>query len=362
MRATAVGLPSFRFDVSYRRVGQLIGLINKFMPSALFAIAATLMATSALPPAQPAPPEHLSVMSYNVHGLPWPMTRGRAKALRAIRDRLAGMRVTGDQPHLVLLQEAFTGDAKAIALKTGYKYVVNGPSRGDRVAETAGPRTKQFARGGHWLKGEGDGTLADSGLLVLSDYPVLEVKRMPYARHACAGFDCLANKGMVLVRVAVPGAAQPLTVVDTHMNSRGASGVRHRRADTAYAWQAEQLRTFVRNNVPAAAPAIVAGDFNIGRTDYRRAMITGGGGVLPGSADALRTALGNGLRLPDQASAQAVVAMGNDWMFARGGCSTSLTLESVAVPFGREPNGASLSDHLGYVAHYRVENSASACG
>ena len=282
------------------------------MTSILVALAATLAATPALPAAQPAPAAQLSVLSYNVHGLPWPLTKGRPKALHAIRDRLTAMRLKGDQPHLVLLQEAFSGDAKAIARKTGYKYVVNGPARDDRVAEPADSRTQQFARADRKLKGEGDGTWEDSGLLVLSDYPVLDMKRMPYARSACAGFDCLANKGVVLVRVAVPGAAQPLTVVDTHMNSRGASGVGHSRADTAYGWQAEQLRAFVRDNVPAAAPAIVAGDFNIGKTAYRRAMITGGGGVLPGAADALRTALGNGLRLADQAEAHAVVTKGDD--------------------------------------------------
>src|SRR3954449_12256131 len=109
------------------------------MVSVLVSAAAALAMTSALPPAQPAPAAQLSVMSYNVHGLPWPMTRGRPKALRAIRDRLVGMRAKGDQPHLVLLQEAFSGDAKAIARKTGYNYVVNGPSRGDRVAEPTSP-------------------------------------------------------------------------------------------------------------------------------------------------------------------------------------------------------------------------------
>ena len=49
-------------------------------------------------------------------------------------------------------------------------------------------------------------------------------------------------------------------------------------------------------------------------------------------------------------------------MFARGGCSTRLSLENITVPFGREPDGTSLSDHLGYVANYRVDNAGDACG
>ena len=339
-----------------------VGIVNpggSIVPFVLLTFAAALGAQPTLPPA---PATDLSVMSYNVHGLPWPMANGRAKALRAIGKRLAAMRVNGDQPHLVLLQEAFTGAAKSIAVKAGYRYVVNGPGRDDRAAAATDPNLQQFSRDGNMFKGEGDGTFADSGLLILSDYPVMEVKRLPYARSACAGFDCLANKGMVLVRVSVPGVAQPLTVIDTHMNSRGSSGVRLSRADAAYGRQAEQLRAFVGSNVPRTDPAIVAGDFNIGKTAYRHAMITGGGGVLPGSTDALRTALGDGLKLPDQTAAQAIVTHNKDWMFARGGRCTTLTLQSVAVPFARESDGTSLSDHFGYVAHYAVESTAGACG
>jgi endonuclease/exonuclease/phosphatase family metal-dependent hydrolase len=339
--------------------GKIANCGNKPVTIALLPIAAALAANLSL---QPAPTSDLSVMSYNVHGLPWPIAKERAPALRAIGERLAAMRRDGDQPHLVLLQEAFTSDAKSIARESGYPYVVTGPNRRDRVAATTPADAKQFTRADDRFKGEGDGTLEDSGLLVLSDYPVLQVKRMPYARYTCAGFDCLANKGMVLVQVAVPGVAQPVAVIDTHMNSRGSSGVRLARADAAYGRQAEQLRAFVGANVPAATPAIVAGDFNIGKAGYRRAMITGGGGVLPGATDALRTALGEGLKLRDQAAAQEIVTRDKDWMFARGGHCTLLDLQSVAVPFAREPNGKSLSDHFGYVAHYAIENAPAVCG
>jgi endonuclease/exonuclease/phosphatase family metal-dependent hydrolase len=104
-----------------------------------------------------------------------------------------------------------------------------------------------------------------------------------------------------------------------------------------------------------ASPAIVAGDFNIGKSDYRRNMITAGEGVLPGSKDALRTAITEGLQSPDQPAAEAIVASGKDWMFERSGGFTGLTLERVTVPFGLEANGRSLSDHFGYVAYYRVD-------
>ena len=300
--------------------------------------------------------QDISIMSYNVHGLPWPFTHGRPGALRKIGARLAAMRAAGEQPHLVLLQEAFSHNAKAIAREAGYPYAVRGPGCGDRWRAHPDVGEMQFIRGDNKLKGEGDGTFEDSGLLVLSDYPIVDVKRMAYARFACAGYDCLANKGMLLVRVAVPGAAKPLTVVDTHMNSRGASGVPPQRSDAAYARQAQELREFVEANVPADAPSIVAGDFNIKRDTYRRAMIIGGGGVLTGAQDAIRSALSGSAALDDKAAVDTIADRGADWLFARGGGGTQLTLEKVSVPFGREPNGKSLSDHYGYVAHYSMGN------
>ena len=48
--------------------------------------------------------------------------------------------------------------------------------------------------------------------------------------------------------------------------------------------------------------------------------------------------------------------MGPVRLFARGGAGTQLTLEKVSVPFGKEPNGKSLSDHYGYVAYYSMGN------
>ena len=174
-------------------------------------------------------PTDLSVLSYNAHGVPWPIARHRKGALRQIGQSLAAMRANGDQPNIVLLQEAFTKPAKRIAALGDYRYAVAGPTRHDRMGAVRNPLTRLFTAREHRGKGEHDGTIEDSGLLVLSDYPIVDVKRMPYPRFACAGFDCLANKGVVLVRVQIPGSAELVTIIDTHMNSRGASGVAERR-------------------------------------------------------------------------------------------------------------------------------------
>lgn len=299
----------------------------------------------------------VSIMSYNVHGLPWPIAARRPTALREIGARLAEMRAAGTEPHLVLLQEAFTADAKAIGKEAGYPYVVRGPDREERSKTPADFHQEDFGRAANRLKGEGDGTVEDSGLLILSDYPVLDIRRMPYSRFACAGFDCLANKGVLLVKVAIPGTSDPLVVIDTHLNSRGASGVRRSRADMAFAWQAVQLREFVGANVPSSAPAVVAGDFNIGRITYRQEIIGADNPALEGADDALRAALAGKAAVQDKADAEAIAEKGKDWMFVRSGTATTLKLQEVAVPFGRDARGKSLSDHLGYVSYYALQST-----
>lgn len=310
--------------------------------------------SAASPITPPSAAATLSVLSYNIHGVPWPIATHRPSALRHIGETLAAMRRAGDQPHVVLLQEAFTRRAKDIASLGDYPFAVTGPTRHDRLGASADAEQRSFSTHDRSAKGEHDGTIEDSGLLVLSDYPIVEVRRMPYPRFACAGFDCLANKGMLLVRVMVPGSAEPVDIIDTHMNSRGASGVADVRSDLAYHWQAQSLRQFVTANVPADAPAIVAGDFNIGVASDRLADVTGSGGVLEGGVDSVRTAVGGAVANPDAAATLAIANHNKDWMFGRSGTRTQLRLEGVTVPFGPNAAGHMLSDHMGYIATYRV--------
>ena len=317
-------------------------------------VAAAIASSSPIPP-PPALP-NLSVLSYNIHGVPWPIAMHRPHALRQIGQALAEMRLEGKQPNVVVLQEAFTRRAKRMVSLGDYRYIVAGPSRHDRFVPPEDPEQRLFSSRDRAIKGEHVGKIEDSGLLVMSDYPIIAVKRMPYPRFACAGFDCLANKGMLLVQIQVPGIAQPVVIVDTHMNSRGASGVADVRSDRAYDWQVQSLHQFVRANVPSDAPAIVAGDFNIGNVPNRLADVTADGGIMPGGIDAVRQAVNGTVENPDSANTAAIARHGKDWMFGRSGSRTELSLQSVTVPFGRGADGHMLSDHMGYIAHYRVES------
>ena len=219
----------------------------------------------------------LTVLTYNVHGLPWPFARNRSSALVEIGSRLQAMRAAGTQPHVVLLQEAFTGDAKRVAEKAGYAYVVDGPSRklAAPVFAKAGPGAL-FAAGASWFKGETQGKLLDSGLRILSDYPVLKVSRAAFPADACAGFDCLANKGVVMATLAVPGPlgrTTPIAVATTHLNSGRASGVDKARAMEAYRRQLTVLDRFFAAHREPGVPLIFAGDFNAGRRPARRELL-----------------------------------------------------------------------------------------
>jgi hypothetical protein len=76
-------------------------------------------------------------------------------------------------------------------------------------------------------KGEGWGKWGSSGLWVLSNHPIDWVKSHAY--RYCAGLDCLANKGVMLVSDPCPGLPTPVEIADTHLNSNGASGVPRKR-------------------------------------------------------------------------------------------------------------------------------------
>lgn len=315
-----------------------------------------------LPPLDPQAP--LSVMTYNVEGLPWPVRWGRGAALESIGERLAWLRQRGRQPHVVALQEAFSDDAKAIGKAAGYANVVAGPSATER--DGGNVSDWRFIDAERWVKGETEGKVLDSGLLILSDYPVVRVRRMAFPAGACAGYDCLANKGAVMVTVKIPGVSTPVDIVDTHLNSRHASGVPDLRSNAAYARQTAVLGKFLSANHDPATPLLVAGDFNMGPRPVRRAALLAAleptSGVTPGSSvrDGLSGCLARSdAAVGDPADARWILRRGRDWQFIGNGTAATLAPRDATVLFGREPGGAMLSDHMGFEVTYRVAKPAA---
>ena len=305
-------------------------------------------------PADTRDSRQISIMTYNVAGLPFPVALDRAAPLQEIGTRLAGLRQEGRQPHVVLLQEAFTPEAKSIAALAGYRYVAHGP--GEAEAPSGGTTTMPLAyrSADSWRKGETEGKWADSGLIVLFDYPIVHVARRAFAADACAGFDCLAAKGVLLAWIKVPGSVAPMVVGDTHLNSRAATGVPAARADAAYAEQLREAREFVAAQVSPRTSIVFGGDFNVGH-DPRRVALAAPARVLAGAGaeatDRFQSTHPLGLTDHDM---QAVVTRGKDKQFYRPGAGRTLRLATVSVPFGIAQGGFRLSDHLGYVASYAI--------
>lgn len=303
----------------------------------------------------------LSIMTYNVEGLPWPVATGRSAKLEQIAQRLHDLRVRGVNPHVVLLQESFSGDARAIGRRAGYPYMVSGMSADAPTIAPMSAQDRAFAARARWAKGEDMGKFLGSGLEILSDYPIVGVRRMAYPAFACAGYDCLANKGALLASIAVPGIATPVDIVTTHLNSRHASGVPDSRSLYAYRRQAAFLSDFIRSVHDTGRPLVVAGDFNVSAPARRAALLsnvitrwTAAGPIR----DALHQAAAQNIAL--SADARQSMAHARDWEFFAPGEKAALRLRRIDVPFGHAADGSMLSDHIGYSATYSLAPVAAA--
>lgn len=294
----------------------------------------------------------LSVMTYNIHGLPWPIAWDRPAQFSRMADTLRALRAKGLNPHIVVLQEAFTQDAQAIGKAAGYRYIVDGPSVDMTNAEHPTPADARYASMASWFHGEDLGKYVGSGLQILSDYPIVGVRKMVFPSYACAGYDCFANKGALLASIRIPGRSDPVDIVTTHLNSRHASGVEEARSIYAYRLQTKFLTEFIRKAHDPSRALIVAGDFNVGRAQPRRSDLllhVRNTWAQDGDIDdAYGAAAAAGMTLPPDAIFSRKRA--RDWQFYAPGRLTDIELDRIEVPFGHATDGSMLSDHVGYTA------------
>jgi endonuclease/exonuclease/phosphatase family metal-dependent hydrolase len=223
----------------------------------------------------------ISVLVFNVAGLPWPLACGntsrdldengeripiacnRAEALKKIGDMLAELRERDSAPDIIMMQEAFISASAEIPERGGYPNWVAGPSASDLGSEVSDRASAEFIAERQFWKGEKLGKRQSSGLVLASNFPILELHNHPFNQWECAGYDCLANKGLLLVRIEIPGVPDPLEVVTTHFNSRGASGVTSDRARDAHNLQVDEADEFLLQATNSDNPEIWGGDLNM---------------------------------------------------------------------------------------------------
>jgi endonuclease/exonuclease/phosphatase family metal-dependent hydrolase len=328
----------------------------------LEAIALVATVTAAPPPvpsaaeALPAPAvqtasTEVSVLTYNVKGLPWPFARHRASALREIGRELATLRAEGRQPDIVLIQEGFREEVADLVKASGYRYWAQGPTRSDRVRAGAPPvEARDFRSRRDFRVGEGWGKFANAGLHVLSDAPITDVADIAY--RYCAGFDCLANKGAMLARIALPQVPGEIDVVNTHLNSKRASRASLKRSLEAHNLQVEELLTFIGSHRTAGAPLLVGGDFNVKGSaarydhlaDSRPYKVVSEFCSAPTSACEGQ---------PAQAGVQPWLRS-QDLQGFEAAPAVDVRPVRVDTVFARNASGAGLSDHDGYLVRYRL--------
>ena len=314
----------------------------------------------------------ISVLTYNVAGLPWPLGCGKASrdldaageripiacdrsgALEEIGDALGRLRERGTVPDIIMLQEAFIAAAAEIPKRGGYPNWVAGPAASDPGRNVSDRASSEFVAARKFWKGEKLGKFQTSGLVVASNFPILEVFNHPFNQWECAGFDCLANKGVTLVRIEIPGVPDLLEVATTHFNSRGASGVTSERARDAHNLQVDEANEFLERATNQDNPEIWGGDLNMRHADDRiDHFVERAGGDLQEVSS---------FCLDEKNDCEVRIDWGTDrpWYETQdlqgwfSGKRVDVTPTRVEAMFDEPVDGMMPSDHNGVVVYYRL--------
>ncbi|WP_137389790.1 endonuclease/exonuclease/phosphatase family protein [Rhodoligotrophos defluvii] len=314
------------------------------------AVVAVTAATAAQP-APPAPPPGslaIRVLTYNVNDLPWPLRADSQKELAYIGKDLARRMAEGTAPDVVFLQEAFTSRSESLIKNAGYPYVAKGPGRRRTYGKRNGASTDKVIR----MRSEGTSTnsthYVNSGLYVLSRYPIM-AKNTDVFGNNCSGNDCLANKSVMHVRIALPGPFKPLDMITTHMDSNIRTEASEKERLKAHKGQTDTIAAFIDELVRPRA-AIFAGDMNIRRPPERYDYLI----QQTGAVDAGRLCFDTKPKcvLGPIASEKQIWSFTNDHQMIIPGNNYTITPVYMTRNYDEKPKGRELSDHLGFEAIY----------
>lgn len=264
----------------------------------------------------------LKVLTYNVKGLPLITDLDR---LKAIGEILAERRRRGDEPDVVLLQEAFARKAKRVRSRAGYPHAIRGVSGVRGV----------FAN--------------DSGLEILSNHPI--VARWARPLHDCAFPECLVGKSVLGVALELPDVPEPIQVFTTHLQA-------DTRNEPVRRNQIDDITVFLQRIRFGRDPAVFAGDFNFKprHPSYhkflRETPFADAGAACLGAPGACEVVVG----LHGRTDWTDVWKTSNDRQFFYQPPASPVRIEPIRVirNFTEEVDGRLLSDHWGYEVHYRI--------
>lgn len=302
------------------------------------------------------PPQSLSIMTYNIEGLPWPARSGRGPFLEAISAELARMDTVGALPEVVVFQEAFSTSALEAAANNPHPVLAFGPRR--RTDTSFARAIDPALQRRNILRGEWGIKVFGGGLAVASHYPISVVAIEPFGPRSCAGWDCLSNKGMMLVQVHLPGLTDPVEVLTTHMNSQGSSGVSVEKQTAAHRVQSEQLAQFIDQHSISDNPLVIAGDFNMRGSPQRFDAFERETGFNLARRYCLEAQSNQ-----DRENCEIAVSFDGDapWLDTQDlqifddGAHIALRPTRLEAWFDGEDAGGELSDHDAYIVTYALE-------
>lgn len=292
----------------------------------------------------------LKVLTYNIEGLGFPARSGRGPHLAEIGRRLSAMRAKGTGPDLVLFQEMFSGAAKKAVADSGYPAIAPGPRRTTRPVDS----TREKLPGkGKLKRGELGIRFQGSGLAIASRFPIITSDVRAFGARSCAGFDCLANKGVLMARVFVPGLPTPIDVYNTHMNARGASRTPHARNLAAHDRQALEASEFIDRTHDDNYPVVFGGDFNMRNSEPRWENFTRYQSMTLVHRVCIEPASGCDVKMSWDGDAPWMDTQ--DLQFFYSGHRATIRPIRVEAMFDGSPDSPVLSDHDGYLVTYVIE-------
>jgi len=175
----------------------------------------------------------ISILTYNVWGMPGPLAQDRRARLQRLGETLSAY-------DIVTLQEAFSDDIRHLESHPEFPFQIRHDNRG-------------LVRAG-------------SGLYILSKHEILKADYRPFSN--CTQGDCLARKGVLWVRIEHPTIGL-MDIYTTHYQSQTSTVA----ADIREKEDNRVLQEFVHQN-NAAFPVLITGDFNLlpDQREYRDLM------------------------------------------------------------------------------------------